>query len=385
MSPNTHIYTSIDDLCTLLPDFREKAGAPPAQPPRGMVGFDGFIDTFIRMQQPDSMAEFGPKVAKAAGIAASYSVQHQGDKFGGNGPLFAAAFSDLFENRVELSYVGGLGEGEAEPIFAEALKGKVQQIYSIAPPAHSDCLEFTDGKIMLGDFAACAEVTLENMQARMGQEAIDRELQEAAFLSAVNWGKLPRVGEIWSYLAERSAELGRNPKEVFLFMDLAEFEHRREEEVQELIRRLPALTAQFNSLLSFNLKEAWQMGERFGGDFQGKKDPESVTDLAVLLRQNLDVDKVIIHPNSGAACANADSCCFVPGPYCQSPLISTGAGDNFGAGCMAACLLGMENEGMLLAGNSTSGYFVRSGRTPSMQELISFVESWAAGSLPERL
>ncbi|WFB37057.1 hypothetical protein P3T73_04700 [Kiritimatiellota bacterium B12222] len=385
MNPTTHLYQNIDDLCALIPSFREKLLDPPSSTFTGMVGFDGFIDTLIRMRQPDSMKEFGPKVAQAAGIAASYAVDHQGDKFGGNGPLFVAAFSDLFSNQADLSYVGGLGEGKVAPIFAEALAGKVNRLFTIAPPAHSDCMEFTDGKIMLGDFDACEEITLARMLKVMGQDAIDQELQNTAFISAVNWGKLPHVGDIWSYLATRSKALGRNAKEVFCFMDLAEFEHRSEADVQGLIARLSEITAQFTTLMSFNLKEAWQMGDRFGGNFQGKKDAKAVTELALLLRKNLDVDKIIIHPNDGAACADADGCTFVPGPYCQSPLISTGAGDNFGAGCMAACLLGLDNAGMLLTGNSTSGYYVRSGRTPAIHDLITFVESWAAGSLPERL
>jgi len=385
MNQSSHTYTSIDELFPLLSGFREKFSQPPPGSLKALVGFDGFIDTFIRMKNPDSMAELGPKIAKAAGIAASYSVEHQGDKFGGNGPLFAAAFSDLFQNKLELSYVGGLGKDSVEPLFAEALSGKVQHLFSIAPPAHSDCLEFTDGKIMLGDFAACDEITLGNMQKAMGQDVLDKTLSEVDALSAVNWGKLPNVGEIWSYLASRSEERGRKAKEVILFMDLAEFEHRSEQDVQGLIQRLPDITKQFTTLMSFNLKEAWQMGDRFGGDFQGKKDAADVAELAAVLRENMDVDKVIIHPNNGAACADSSECVFVPGPYCQNPLISTGAGDNFGAGCLAACLLGLNNTEMLLAGNSTSGYFVRSGRTPSLSDLVQFVDSWAAGSLPERL
>lgn len=385
MNDNTYIYETIDDLCALLPPFRERLIHPLPSSLSGTVGFDGFVDTFIRLVKPASMAELGPKIAQAAGIAASYAVKHQGDKFGGNGPLFAAALSDLFQNEVELSYIGGIGDGKPEPIFEEALAGKVSHLYPIAPSAHSDCLEFTDGKIMLGDFDACGEVTLERMLASMGQDVLDRKLREAAFISAVNWGKLPNVGEIWTYVADRSRELGLEKKKGLFFMDLAEFEHREEDDVQELISSLQNITDQFTTLMSFNLKEAWQMGDRFGGEFSGKKDPAAVCELASLLRANLAVDKVIIHPNSGAACADADGCTYVPGPYCEAPLISTGAGDNFGAGCLAASLLGLDNASILLAGNSTSGYFVRSGRTPGLRDLVTFVESWAAGSLPERL
>jgi hypothetical protein len=358
------------------------------QPPHdlsGVVGFDGFVDTFIRMKNPASMAEFGPKVEAAAGIAASYAVDHQGDKFGGNGPLFVAALSDIFSGDTDLTYIGGIGDGEVEPIFAEALDGKASRLVPIAASAHSDCLEFTDGKIMLGDFTSCGDVTLDNLLAALGEDGLDDLVRKASYVSAVNWGKLPEVGEIWSHLAVRLNAVGHPPKSIPFFMDLAEFEHREEADVQDLLARMTMITSQCTSILSFNLKEAWQLGDRFGGIFSGKKDPESVIELAKLLRAHVDVDKIVIHPNSGAACATEDGAVFVPGPYCEEPLISTGAGDNFGAGCLAAVLSGCDDTEMLLMGNSTSGYFVRSGRTPDFSGLNQFLAAWSAGTLPERL
>lgn len=385
MTFNTHLHTSLDTLSAPLTELRKRLEKDPPAGLSGVVGFDGFVDTFIRMKHPASMAEFGPKVAEAAGIAASYAVDHQGDKFGGNGPLFAAALSDLFSGSAEITYIGGIGEGEVEPIFAEALRGKVSRLVPIAASAHSDCLEFTDGKIMLGDFVACGDITLENLLRVAGKEALDDWLRSSDFISAVNWGKLPKVGGIWSYVAERLQALGREAKSVPFFMDLAEFETREEGDVQDLLTRLGPITKQATTLLSFNLKEAWQLGDRLGGSFQGKKDPESVLELAVFLKEKVEVDKIIIHPNSGAACADQQGAVFVPGPYCQEPLISTGAGDNFGAGCLMAVLAGCDDTEMLLMGNATSGYFVRSGRTPDFAGLSQFLASWSAGTVPERL
>jgi hypothetical protein len=385
MSDDLHIHTSLDTLSAPLTELRQRLENGPPSGLSGVVGFDGFVDTFIRMKNPASMEEFGPKVAEAAGIAASYAVDHQGDKFGGNGPLFAAAVHDLLGGKAEVTYIGGIGGGEVETIFQDALGEKLSRLIPIAPSAHSDCLEFTDGKIMLGDFDACEEVTLENLIDRVGEDGVDELLREADFISAVNWGKLPHVGSVWSYFAERLHALGRGSEQIPFFMDLAEFEHRSDEDVEDLLGRFAGITEQAATLLSFNLKEAWQLGARFGGDFKGKKDPESVVQLAKLLFEHIEVDRIIIHPNSGAACASADGCVFVPGPYCKEPLISTGAGDNFGAGCMAALLAGCDETQMLLVGNATSGYFVRSGRTPDMQGLGQFLSSWSAGTLPERL
>ena len=72
------IYRDAASLAGVISDFQVKTAAAF---PRlsGLCGFDGFIDTFVRLQTPATMAEFGPKVADAAGISASYPVRHLGD------------------------------------------------------------------------------------------------------------------------------------------------------------------------------------------------------------------------------------------------------------------------------------------------------------------
>jgi hypothetical protein len=379
------IYSDPASLQPVIDSLRQVASRPRQGSLSGLCGFDGFIDSFIRMESPASMAEFGPKVTAAAGIAASYMVQRQGDKFGGNGPLFASALRGILGAELNLTYAGALGRDAILPIFQEALEGSVDQIYTLADPAHSDCLEFTDGKVMLCDLRSCAEITWERLLECVGEEALDGILTRADFISAVNWGKLVNVGPLWKNLAERHRQLGKAPRELSFFMDLAEFEQRPEEDRQGLINLAGEITKQCRTLLSFNLKEAWQMGETLGGNFSGKKAPDDVAALAVFLRERIDVDRIIIHPNDGAACASEDKVAYVPGPFCSDPLISTGAGDNFGAGCLAGALQGLDDAGIVLAGNCASGYFVRTGRSASFSDMVGLIDQWVAGTLSDRL
>jgi len=379
------IYRDVHSMAAVLADFKTRLTAAAPSRPSGLCGFDGFIDTFVRLQTPASMAEFGPQVAAVAGIAASFPVRHLGDKFGGNGPLFAAAIHDIHAGAIDLTYIGAMGREAVWPVYEAALGGKTKRLHTLADPAHSTCLEFTDGKVMLSDLTACAAVTWERLLECVGQAVLDAELRAARFIGAVNWGKLPHAGAIWSNLAARLAELGVPAKEVFFFMDLAEFETRPAADVQDLIVRLGPITRQCRTLLSFNLKEAWQMGELLGRDYFGRKEAEAVAELAAFLRSRIAVDRVIIHPNDGAACASAGGTVYVPGPYCREPLISTGAGDNFGAGCLAAALRGLDDAGVLMAGNCASGHFVRSGRSAAFADMIKLADAWAAGTLGERL
>ena len=384
-NPSTIVYRDIQSLASVIAKFKSKTATIASGRISGLCGFDGFIDTFVRLQTPPSMAEFGPKVAAAAGIATSFPVRHLGDKFGGNGPLFAAALNDIYSGEIDVTYIGAMGMGEVLPIFQAPLGGKTKRLYTLAAAAQTTCLEFTDGKVMLNDMSACAKVTWERLLECVGPAALDEELKSADFISAVNWGKLPHAGEIWSNLAVRLAQLGVPAKKVLYFMDLAEFENRPLADRQDLLARLEPITRQCHTLLSFNLKEAWQMAEVFGGKFHGRKDADSVAELAALLRSRIAVDRVIVHPNNGAACASANGTVYVAGPYCANPFISTGAGDNFGAGCLAAALKGSDNAGIALAGNCAGGYFVRSGRSASFADMAKLLDVWTAGTLAERL
>ena len=85
------------------------------------------------------------------------------------------------------------------------------------------------------------------------------------------------------------------------------------------------------------------MADVFQGKFHGRKSPVDVAEVAAFIKQHVDADKILVHPNDGAACAGDKGCIYVPGPFCKEPLISTGAGDNFGAGCLAGVLSGMDD------------------------------------------
>jgi len=82
---------------------------------------------------------------------------------------------------------------------------------------------------------------------------------------------------------------------------------------------------------------------------------------------------VVIHPTDCAVCSTAVGEAWVPGPYTAQPRITTGAGDHFNAGFMLARLLALEPEACLTLGVSFSGYYVRTARSPSLNEIEAFL------------
>jgi sugar/nucleoside kinase (ribokinase family) len=64
----------------------------------------------------------------------------------------------------------------------------------------------------------------------------------------------------------------------------------------------------------------------------------------------------------------------VEGPFCAKPLISTGAGDHFNAGFCLGLLLGDDLEAALQIGVATSGFYVRTAKSPTVSDLRKFLK-----------
>jgi len=85
------------------------------------------------------------------------------------------------------------------------------------------------------------------------------------------------------------------------------------------------------------------------------------------------LDELIVHTPDWAAGASAsEGAAFVPQNRCEQPVKTTGAGDNFNGGYMAANL-GCGDEKLTLperlhVANLTTGYYVRNGHTRGLRE-----------------
>jgi sugar/nucleoside kinase (ribokinase family) len=55
-------------------------------------------------------------------------------------------------------------------------------------------------------------------------------------------------------------------------------------------------------------------------------------------------------------------------------LITTGAGDHFNSGFCLGKLLGLGNAMSLLTGVTTSGYYVRTGQSPSIVQVANMMK-----------
>ena len=123
-----------------------------------------------------------------------------------------------------------------------------------------------------------------------------------------------------------------------------------------------------------NEKETHAIAEALGLPHPNQ-DSEGIGELAADIHRVIKVDTIVAHPVTCAFGTHGGEIFRVQGPYTPKPKISTGAGDHFNAGFCLGKLLGFDTEMALLTGVTTSGYYVRTAKSPSIADLISMLES----------
>ena len=343
---------------------------------KAVIGLDGFVDSIIDVvdQRQDAthyhailtIDRFGQKIVSAAGQSGNYELVVKMTKLGGNGPIMAQALACA---GLDMTYIGSLGYPSIHPVFADF--GRRAKLISLGEPGYTDALEFTDGKLMLGKITHLAEINWQNLAERFGIEKFTALLADADFIAMNNWTMLPLMGDIWKHmLKDVLPKLPKRPRRFFV--DLADPEKRPNQDLADSLRTLGEFQQYVDVTLGLNLKESTQVAQALGIAIEG--DPEAAIETtAARIREELGLACVVIHPRKGAAAADASGTARFAGPFTETPKIGTGAGDHFNAGFALGQIIGLGLAESLCAGVATSGYYVRTAKSPSVTELAEFI------------
>jgi hypothetical protein len=345
-----------------------------------VVGFDGFVDRIVHpvatrhgpgaaFTRMATIEEFGRRIMAAAGKSTNIELYPRLEKLGGNGPIMASA---LLAAGLRLKYIGALGYPAVQPVFQDMARRA--EVVSLCEPALTTALEFSDGKVMLGQTGNLDEISYARIVAVMGEGALLDCLSRADLVAMVNWTMIPNLTAVFEELVSRVFP-SLPPRERLFFFDLADPEKRSSGDLSLVLRTIARFQSFGRVTLGLNLKEAQQVFAVLGGSPE-PEDEAGLRSLARQIRQKLGVTTVVIHPTKSAVCATKDDTWWVPGPYAEKPLITTGAGDHFNAGFVTGQLLGFAPESCLTLGVATSGFYVRNGCSPSLGDLESFLAQW---------
>ncbi|MDP8221704.1 MAG: carbohydrate kinase family protein [Candidatus Stygibacter frigidus] len=341
-----------------------------SEPRNLLIGFDGFIDEIIHVvatrysefeyMRMAKISDFSDKIAAAAGLSTNIELVPQLIKIGGNGVIMANA---LAVSNMDVHYIGSLGAPEVHPVFADFVRN-CQSVTSLCNPGHTDALEFTDGKLLLGKSTTLKEVNWENLVNTLGIDRVGQLVNETELIGITNWTMLSHLNSIIIGLIELLTD---NEHDPLVFIDLADPAKRDVKDILEVMRLISALAEHSRTILGMNEKESIMIARCLGIE-----EPDNV-DRAITLRNVLNLYCVVIHPVKGASAAMANANGWVDGPYTPDPKLTTGAGDNFNAGFCLGLLLDMDLIDALFTGVYTSGYYVRNAHSPSREQLIDWL------------
>jgi sugar/nucleoside kinase (ribokinase family) len=343
---------------------------------RATVGLDGFVDEIIavvdkrhdfqRFDAITTIEGFGRKILDCAGNSSNYELIVKQMKLGGNGPIMANA---LAAAGLSVTYVGAVGFPTPHAVFQEL--SQRAQLVSVGDPGHTDALEFADGKLMLGKYTReMSDINWTTVNSRLGEGRFEALLESSTLIGMVNWTMLPYMSEIWERMLEAGVP-NRAGRQRTLFVDLADPEKRTHEDITHALDLLSRFQSQVDVILGLNLKEAGEIADVLG--LPGGADEAAIEKTARAIRGKLGVACVVVHPRRAAAAATATESATFGGPFVAEPLISTGAGDHFNAGFCVGRVVGLTLEESLCAGVATSGYYVRTARSPSAENLVEFI------------
>jgi hypothetical protein len=343
------------------------------------VGLDGFVDEILHVvdkresaekyQRLPTIANLAERLAAAAGRSTNIELVSQLTKLGGNGPIMANALASF---GLKVTYVGILGYPNIHPVFAEF--AKCAEVHSIAEPGYTDALEFEDGKIMLGKHQSLKQMNWENLKSRFGEKKFAAKFNSADLVGFVNWTMLTYMSDIWSAVLKEICPSMKGPRRK-LFIDLADPEKRTNEDVLRALELIGNFQKYFDVIFGLNEKEGDEIGRHLGLETKDHS-PEGLGKLCREIHLRIQVDTVIIHPTAYALASGPGGSSIVDGPFTPKPKITTGAGDHFNSGFCLGKLLGFSTEQCLMTGVTTSGYYVRTGQSPSVADLAGLLRNW---------
>ncbi|HHE37853.1 MAG TPA: carbohydrate kinase family protein [Candidatus Cloacimonetes bacterium] len=336
-----------------------------------LIGFDGFIDEIIEVvkkrENPEkyerlsTISELAENISKMSGLSGNIELVPAQIKLGGNGPIMANA---LYQQGHKTSYIGALGKNKIHPLFKDFVRN-CENVISLTDPGHTDALEFDDGKVMLGKINKLTEVNWKNLLQHISKDELKKKFESLSLIGITNWSSLPEMNSIIKGLNEICSEISHRPT---VFFDLADPKKRTNEDILKVLSLISGFQENAEIIFGMNKNES-DVIARTLDIFE-----ENVISRAGEIREKLEITAVTIHPLDGAVCATENGNFRIEGPYTPEPKLTTGAGDNYNAGFCSGWIYGFSPQECLALGVYTSGFYVRNCYSPTLEELIDFME-----------
>lgn len=335
------------------------------------VGFDGYIDTIIRVVEHSdvngetyfkTMKCFGNYVAGKSHKSCSLELKVIKEKSGGNMPIFSKALSKL---DVNVNCIGAMGYPTILPIFDDI--SERCKLFSVSNPGTCQALEFEDGKLMLACNEDIEKLNYDILSRRLGISKMVEIIEQSDMITFLNWSELKGSTSIWKGILKDVYPLIKSNKNMNMFIDLSDCSHRSNQEILEMLGLINEYSKIIDVSISLNLNEAEKLISTL------EKNASDITEILIALSQSIKCKVIIIHLVNSSYCINDGEIICNQNKYIEKPKLLTGGGDNFNAGFVFSYLNGFDIYDALTIANAVSGYYVSHGHSPTKQQLATWI------------
>ena len=336
-----------------------------------VLGIDGFIDQVWQVVETrtadndyiliNRMEKFGQLIVNRKEGGMANELIRKRRSFGGFTANTGKAIGNLDLSTI---LVGMYGKDEIDKIFDEL--SKKCTLISVGDPVVSTILEFTDGKIMMPHLDELLNFTWEDFEKALGQDELEKILSDADIVSLGYWSNMPAFDDFINKLNENYFHT-KWPKR--LFFDFANIKKRSKKAIMDTFKVLEQINHKIPVSLSLNEHEAVILFSYFDQEFTDQM--EEVARSASTVRKAIGLDELIIHtPRYAVLSSQSEGVEMSEQDYCESPVITTGAGDTFNGGYISSCLGNLNAGERLAIANAATRFYISHSHTPNREELI---------------
>jgi len=347
------------------------------------LGIEGFVDKIwsvvrVRHSESDfevmeSMVEWADRINAAAGSSGSIERILKRSAAGGFTSNVGKALSTLCGRTGNVHLVGLFGVPTIRDILREQLIDTYNCVlYSMGNPGETDAFEFDDGKIMMAAFGDSNQLDWNQIISSVGQDFLVQELDASKVWGVGYWSAIPHMSEIFTRLQEDVfPNLSQSTGGKHLVLDLSDLQKKPRETLQDLVDILPRFEDSVRTVLLLNDRELETLSSFLGGGAG-----QTPLELTKLVQQDLNLSFVLAHSPEWATVCSTREEVIVANANTPSPRFTTSAGDHFTAGICFGLLAGLDADILPILGNCTTCYFVRTGISPSAQDIQQFLANY---------